>query len=107
MSETTDFETLLRRALAPVDPPVDLSERLEVRLTRITERAAGELEAWEVETLRDPRNWGKAARPAAAVVVGAGAGTALVLLRARRRAVRRSENRLRAFGDDARRLLRR
>ena len=107
MSETTDFELLLRRALAPVDPPVDLSQRLESRLTRISERAADELEAWEIETLRDPRNWGKAARPAAAAVVGAGAGTALVLLRARRRAARRSERGLRALGDDARRLLRR
>ena len=107
MSETTDFETLLRQALAPIDPPVDLSERLESRLTRITELAAGELEAWEIETLRDPRNWGKAARPAAAAVIGASAGTALVLLRARRRAARRSENRLRAIGHDARRILRR
>ena len=107
MSETTDFETLLRRALTPVDPPVDLSERLESRLTRITELAADELEAWEIETLRDPRNWGKAARPAAAAVIGAGAGTALVLLRARRRAARRSETGLRALGGDARRLLRR
>ncbi len=32
--------------------------------------------------MRDPRNW---ARPAAALVVGTAAGTALVLLRARRR----------------------
>jgi hypothetical protein len=32
--------------------------------------------------MRDPRNW---VRPAAAVVVGASAGTALVVLRVRRR----------------------
>jgi hypothetical protein len=96
MSETTDFETLIERALAPVDPPTGLSDRLEARLTRITERAADELDAWEIETLRDPRNWGKVVRPAAAVVVGGGAAAALVLLQARRRAAARS-GRLRGF----------
>ncbi len=76
------FEGLLREALAPVEPPADLAERLEVTLTSITELAAEELEAWELSAMRDPRNW---ARPAAAVVVGGTAGVALVLLRARRR----------------------
>ena len=47
--------------------------------------AADELEAWELSAMRDPRNW---ARPAAALVAGSAAGTALVLLRARRRAAR-------------------
>jgi hypothetical protein len=84
MSEAaTNFESLLREALAPVEPPADLVERLESTLTSITEMAAGELEAWELSTMRDPRNW---ARPAAALVVGGAAGAALVLLRARRRA---------------------
>jgi len=84
MSEAaTNFEGLLREALAPVEPPADLVERLESTLTSITEMAADELEAWELSAMRDPRNW---ARPAAALVVGGAAGAALVLLRTRRRA---------------------
>jgi hypothetical protein len=83
MSEAVpNFEGLLRQALAPVDPPEDLVQRLESTLTSLTELAAGELEAWELSAMRDPRNW---VRPAAAVVVGGSAGVALVLLRARRR----------------------
>jgi hypothetical protein len=78
-----NFETLLREALTPVEPPEDLAERLESTLTSITELAADELEGWELSTMRDPRNW---VRPAAAVVAGGAAGAALVLLRARRRA---------------------
>jgi hypothetical protein len=83
MSEALpNFEGLLRQALAPVDPPEDLAQRLEDTLTSITELAVGELEAWELSAMRDPRNW---VRPAAAVVIGGSAGVALVLLRARRR----------------------
>jgi len=78
----SNFETLLREALAPVEPPADLVERLEGALTSITEMAADELEAWELSAMRDPRNW---VRPAAAVMVGGAAGAALILLRARRR----------------------
>ena len=77
------LEGLLRRALAPVDPPDDLPRRLEDALTSLTELAAEELEAWELSAMRDPRNW---VRPAAALVVGGTAGLALVVLRARRRA---------------------
>jgi hypothetical protein len=76
------FEVRLRQALAPVEPPEDLAQRLEATLTSLTELAAGELEAWELSAMRDPRNW---VRPAAAVVVGGTAGVALVLLRVRRR----------------------
>jgi len=84
MSETApNFESLLREALSPVEPPEDLALRLEGTLESITELAADELEAWELSAMRDPRNW---ARPAAALLVGGAAGTALVLLRARRRA---------------------
>jgi hypothetical protein len=84
MSEALgNFEGLLREALAPVEPPEDLALRLESTLTSITEMAADELEAWELSAMRDPRNW---VRPAAALVAGSGAGVALVLLRARRRA---------------------
>jgi hypothetical protein len=83
MSEALpNFEGLLREALAPVEPPDDLVERLEDTLTAITELAAEELEAWELSAMRDPRNW---VRPAAAIVAGSAAGAALVLLRARRR----------------------
>jgi hypothetical protein len=79
MSEAVpNLEGLLREALAPVEPPEDLVERLESTLTAITELAADELEAWELSAMRDPRNW---VRPAAAIVAGA----ALVVLRARRR----------------------
>jgi len=83
MSEAApNFEGLLREALQPVEPPADLVERLESTLTSITEMAADELEAWELSAMRDPRNW---VRPAAAVLAGSAAGTALVLLRVRRR----------------------
>jgi hypothetical protein len=83
MSEALpNFDRLLREALAPVEPPADLVERLEGTLTTITELAADELEAWELSAMRDPRNW---VRPAAAIVAGSAAGAALVLLRARRR----------------------
>jgi hypothetical protein len=84
MSESAaNLEGLLRRALAPVDPPEELALRLEDTLTSLTELAVEELEGWELSAMRDPRNW---VRPVAAVVVGTGAGMALVLLRARRRA---------------------
>jgi hypothetical protein len=81
-SGAADFEALLREALTPVDPPADLAQRLELTLVNLTELAQDELESWELSTMRDPRNW---ARPAAAVVVGATAGTALVALRVRSR----------------------
>ncbi|HEX3910733.1 MAG TPA: hypothetical protein VHW67_08535 [Solirubrobacteraceae bacterium] len=77
-----NLESLLREALAPVEPPEDLVERLESTLTTITALAADELEAWELSAMRDPRNW---VRPAAAIVAGSAAGAALVVLRARRR----------------------
>jgi hypothetical protein len=38
--------------------------------------------------MRDPRNWTRIARPIAAGAIAAGAGTALVLLRARHGAKR-------------------
>jgi hypothetical protein len=86
MSDATDFEALLKQAFAPVDPPADLAERVEIRLNRISEIARDELESWELEALRDPRNWTRIARPIAAGVVAGGAGAALVVLRARREA---------------------
>jgi hypothetical protein len=77
-----DFEMLLRQALAPVEPPERLSERLESTLASLTDAAAEELDAWELGSMRDPRNW---VRPVVAVGVGTTAGAALVVLRARRR----------------------
>jgi hypothetical protein len=77
-----DFEALLREALTPIDPPADIAKRLELTLVNLTELAQEELESWELSAMRDPRNW---VRPAAAVVVGATAGTALVALRVRSR----------------------
>jgi len=110
-----NFELLLREALAPVDPPADLVERVENALQAITEMAADELEAWELSAMRDPRNW---VRPVAAVVLGGTAGTALVLLRARRRSQQRdavrahgaslersAERALRDFAAQARKLI--
>lgn len=76
------FEGLLHEALSPIEPPEDLALRLEGALTSLTESAAEELESWELSAMRDPRNW---VRPATAVVIGGGAGVALVLLRARHR----------------------
>ena len=99
-----DFEALLKQAFAPVEPPASLSQELETRLTKLNEAAWDELESWELQALSDPRNWARVARPAAAAVIGAGAGTALVLLRKQRRA--RRETVPRALGA-AHRLLRR
>jgi len=114
MSESAEFEfeVLLRRALAPVEPPSDMSERLETTLANLTELAADELESWELGAMRDPRNW---VRPVAATVVGTTAGAALVLLRARSRARRRrpdsvldaAEKALRDVFGEARKLLER
>jgi hypothetical protein len=72
-----DVEQLLRRALAPVEPPEDLSTRVRSTLQSISDMAAEELEGWELAAMRDPRNW---ARPAIAVVAGGAAGAGLLLL---------------------------
>jgi hypothetical protein len=108
----SSLEVLLREALAPVEPPAALVERLESTLLSITEMAVDELEAWELSAMRDPRNW---ARPAAAIVVGSAAGAALVVLRARRRAHdspgalggprESAERAMRDLGRETRRLL--
>jgi hypothetical protein len=93
MSELADFETMLRRALSPVDPPRELEARLERTLGSLVDMAAGELEAWELSSMRDPRNWGRVARPAAAAAIGSGAAVGLVLVRTqRRRHKRRKES---------------
>jgi hypothetical protein len=110
VNEVVDFESLLRRALVPVEPPDELTQRLEDTLVELTELAADELEAWELSAMRDPRNW---MRPAAAVVVGGAAAAALVVVRVRRSHERRrpppgvfglAERALRDVVDEARRV---
>ena len=111
-SGAAEFEALLREALSPVDPPDDLARRLEHTLVSLTELAQDELESWELSAMRDPRNW---VRPVAAVVVGATAGTALVLLRVRlrhrepeqqsRNLLERAERTLQDIAEEAKRVL--
>jgi hypothetical protein len=108
-----DFERMLRQALAPVDPPESLKTRVETTLQELTDAAVDELEGWELSAMRDPRNW---VRPAAAAVVGASAGTALVVLRVRQQQRRRAaqsrnpldlaQRTLRAAAGEARKLAR-
>jgi hypothetical protein len=93
-----NVESLLRQALAPVEPPSGFHERLEFTLTGLTEFAAEELEGWELRAMKDPRNW---VRPAAAVVVGSTAGAALVVLAARQRRSSREAAAAAAAGHDA------
>jgi hypothetical protein len=110
----SDFESRLKQALAPVDPPVDLEQRLELTLGEIVELAADELEAWELTAFRDPRNWVRIARPAAAIVIGTGAAVGLVVVRTQRRRHRRRaqargaldlvDRTLRDFGREALRV---
>jgi hypothetical protein len=103
---TWDFETRLREALAPVDPPADLEPRLEMTLGALVDLAADELEAWELGAMKDPRNWPRTLLgPAAAVVVGTGAAAGLVLLRTRSRRHKRRAQARGAF-DLAERTLR-
>jgi hypothetical protein len=97
-----NFEDIIRRALAPVDPPEDLPARLETTLRSLTELAADELEGWELSSMRDPRNW---VRPVAAIAVGAAAGAGLVVLGWRRQ--HRRQRNVRAAAIEVRRLVRR
>jgi hypothetical protein len=82
----SEVERMLQGALVPIEPPGDLGERLERRLTAVTDAAVDELAEWDPRALRDPRRW---ARLVVAGVVGAGAGGALVLVRARQSQKRR------------------
>jgi hypothetical protein len=78
------IERLLETALTPVEPPASLVDELEVKLAAVQAaaiEALEELSEWELAAMRDPRNW---VRPAAALVAGTAAGTALVILQVRR-----------------------
>ena len=116
MNERTfDIETMLRLALAPVEPPAELQMRLEGTLGSLIEMAADELETWELSTLGDPKNWARLGRPAAAAVVGSAAAVGLVVLRTQRQRHRRraqsanvaelAVRTLRDGGREARKLL--
>ena len=100
---SADFEALLRQALAPVEPPERLSERLEATLAELTELASDELEAWELGAMRDPRNW---VRPVAAIAIGTAAGAGLILLRMRQHHKRHRSVRA-AAAVEVRRIVRR
>jgi len=97
-----NFEEIIRRALAPVDPPEDLAQRVETTLWSLTELAADELEGWELSSMRDPRNW---VRPVAAVAVGTAAGVGLALLGWRHQ--HRRQRSVRAAAVEVRRIVRR
>ena len=109
---TDNVEALLREALAPVEPPLRMTEQLESTLTVLAEAAHDELEGWELAAMRDPRNW---VRPMVAAGVTVTAGTALVVLRVRaRQQSRRSqsstlieyaERTLHDIAEEARRVL--
>ena len=98
-----DLEALLAQTLRPIEPPERLSGRVETTLSKLTDAATSELSQWadeltesELQSLRDPRNW---VRPVAAAAVGGVAGTALVLLGARRR---RRQDGLRGVAEELR-----
>jgi hypothetical protein len=108
----TEFETLLREAFAPIEPPAELEARLEDRLTTLVEAAAGELEGWELAVMRDPRRW---APTLTAVGVGGAAAIGLALVRTQRRRHKRraasdnllelAEHTVRDFGREAGKLI--
>lgn len=116
MSDSSiDFESMLRQALTPVEPPADFRLRFEQTLQNLTDIAADELDAWELSAMRDPRNWPGVARPVAAVAIGGVASAALVIVRVRggrrrRRAEARDplayvEQTVKAVADEARRII--
>lgn len=106
----SDMEAMLRNALQPVEPPEQMVEKLEQRLSLVADQANQDLASWreeltesELRSLRDPRNW---VRPAAAGAASVAAGAALVVLGLRRRTpdTKAVESSLRQLADDAQRL---
>src|ERR1700750_608135 len=97
-----NFEEIIRAALAPVEPPEDLAQRVESTLWSLTELAADELESWELSSMRDPRNW---VRPVAAIAVGTAAGAGLIVLGGPPQ--HSSQRNVRAAAVEVRRLVRR
>jgi len=106
----SDIEAMLKSALQPVEPPEQMVEKLEQRLSLVADQANQDLASWreeltesELRSLRDPRNW---VRPAAAGAASVAAGAALVVLGLRRRTpdTKVVESSLRQLADDAQRL---
>lgn len=97
-----NFEDIIRRALAPVEPPEDLPQRLESTLWSLTELAVDELESWELSSMRDPRNW---VRPVAAIAIGTAAGAGLIVLGWRHQ--HRRQRTVRGAAIEVRRIVRR
>ena len=106
-----NFEDIIRRALAPVEPPEDLADRVEMTLWSLTELAVDELESWELSSMRDPRNW---VRPVAAAAIGTAAGAGLVVLRVRSQhrkqrkhvqGIELAERTVKAAADEVKRLV--
>ena len=97
-----NFEDIIRRARAPVEPPADLAQRLETALWNLTEFAVDELEGWELRSMRDPRNW---VRPVAAIAIGTAAGAGLLVLGWRRQ--HRRQRSVRGAAVEVRRIVRR
>jgi hypothetical protein len=95
---------LLEQALRPVEPPAGFVGQLESRLANVEAAALEALEEiadWELDAMRDPRNW---VRPVAAVAVGTAAGAALVVLGMRSR--RRRPSALRGIAEQSGRVTR-
>ena len=90
----SEVERLLRTALVPIEPPAPLYERLDRRLTELTDAAVDELAEFDPSALRDPRRW---ARLIVAGTVAVGAGGALVVVRARQSQRRREAHGVRAL----------
>jgi hypothetical protein len=101
-----DVESLLSDALRPIEPPEQLSGRVEDTFAAITQAAAEELSDWaeelsesELRALRDPRNW---VRPVIAVGAGGVATGALVVLEMRRRGRQQAKGSLRSLANRVR-----
>jgi hypothetical protein len=93
------MERLLQGALVPIDPPGDLGERVERRLTAMTDAAVDEIAEWDPSAFRSPRRW---ARLVVAGVVGVSAGGALVVVRARQKQKRHEAPGISALGKGMR-----
>jgi hypothetical protein len=100
----SDFEQMLRMALAPVDPPDDLKTRLEHTLQELTDAAVDELESWEIGAMRDPRNW---VRPVVALVILRVRAQQKKRAAASRNPLDLAQRTLRAAAGEARKLARR
>jgi hypothetical protein len=95
----SEIMRLLELAFKPVEPPASFVDKLETRLENVEAaalEALEELSDWELEAMRDPRNW---VRPVAAVAVGTAAGAALVVLGLRSR--RRRPSGLRSIAEQS------